>query len=42
MGHLVVGGVAVGAAGVIGPAYGVAVGLEPRVKARSDLERTLG
>ena len=30
MGHRVVGGVAVGAAGVIGSAYGMAVGLEPR------------
>ena len=29
MGHRVVGGMAVGAGGVIGPAYGVAVGLEP-------------
>ena len=29
MGHRVVGGVAVGAAGVIGPDYGVVVGPEP-------------
>ena len=29
MGHRVVGEVAVGTGGVIGPAYGVAVGLEP-------------
>ena len=30
VGHRVVGGVALGAGGVIGPAYGVTVGLEPR------------
>ena len=29
MGHRVVGGAAIGAGGVIGPAKGVAVGLEP-------------
>ena len=37
MGHRVVGGAAVGASGVIGPAYGVAVGLEPRAIAISEL-----
>ena len=37
MSHRVVGGVAVGAAGVIGPAYAVAVGLEPRAITGSKL-----
>ena len=37
MGHRVVGGAAVGAGGVIGPAYGVAVGLEPLAIAALDL-----
>ena len=37
VGHLVVGGVAVGTAGVIGPAYGVEVGFEPRAIAGSEL-----
>ena len=37
MEHRVVGGVAVGAGGVIGLAYGVAVGLEPRAVAGSEL-----
>ena len=36
MGHRVVGGVAVGASGVLSPAYGLAVGLEPRVIAGSE------
>ena len=43
MGHRVVGEVAVGACGVIGPAYGVAVGLEPQAIAGSELgERRFG
>ena len=37
MGHRVVGEVAIGAGGVIGPAYGLAVGLEPRAIAGSEL-----
>ena len=37
MGPRVVGGVAMGASGVIGPAYGVAAGLEPRTIAGSEL-----
>ena len=37
MGPRVDGGVAVGAGGVVGPAYGVAVGLEPRAIAGSEL-----
>ena len=37
MGHRVVGGVAVEAGGAISPAYGVAVGLEPRSIAGSEL-----
>ena len=34
MGHRVVGGAAIGAGGVIGPAYGLAVGQESRAIAR--------
>ena len=38
MGHRVVCGMAVGASEVVGPAYGVAVGLEPRAVAGAELE----
>ena len=37
MGHRVVGGTAIGAGGVIGPAYGVAVRLDPRAVAGTEL-----
>ena len=37
MGHHVIGGVAVGAGGVISPADGVAVGLEPQAITESEL-----
>ena len=37
MGRRVAGGGAIGAGGGIGPAYGVAVGLEPRTVAGSEL-----
>ena len=37
MGHRVIDEVAVGAGGVIGPAYGVAVGLEPQAIAGGEL-----
>ena len=37
MGHRVVGGAAIGAGGVIGPSYGVAVGLEPQAVAGTEL-----
>ena len=38
MGQRVVGGVTVGLGGVVGPAYGVAVGMEPRALAGSEVE----
>ena len=37
VGNRVVGGAAIGTGGVIGPAYGVTVGLEPRAMTRTDL-----
>ena len=37
MGHRVVGGVAVGAGLIIGPAYGMAVGLDPQAIAGSEV-----
>ena len=37
MGHRVVGGAAIRAGGVIGPAYGVTVGLEPVAVAGTEL-----
>ena len=37
VGHHVVGGAAIGTGGVIGPAYGVAVGLKPRAMAGLEL-----
>ena len=37
VGHSVVGGAAIRAGGVIGPAYGVTVGLEPPAMAGTEL-----
>ena len=37
VGHRMVGGVAIGTGGLVGPAYGVTVGLKPRAMSRTEL-----